>query len=57
MGAAAEVLVFDGLRHNLLYEFGYSTTKLIKVATFFRQFLGGRLELDALGIPAIFHCL
>ena len=57
LGAAGEDLVFGGLRDHPLYELGDAMVEILEFDAFFHQFLRRRLELDALGIAAVFHRL
>ena len=56
-GTAAEDLGLGGLRHQRLFEFGDPATEIFDLSALFRQFMGGGLELDALGVAAVFHRL
>ena len=57
MRAAAEDFGFGGLRHQLLFEFGRAPAEVFDLAALFGEFLGRRLELEPLGIAAVFHGL
>ena len=57
LGAAAENFRLGGLRHQLLLEFGSAAAEVLDAAALFTQLLRCVLELDPLGVAAVFHRL
>ena len=55
LDAAAENFGFGGLRHQLLFELGDAAAEILDLAALFGEFLGRGLELDPLGVAAVFH--
>ncbi len=47
---------FLALRSEVLLELGDAPPEIFDLAAFILQFLGGSLQLDPLGITAIFDC-